>query len=496
MLVGSELRGARAQATEPASRGRALLWLLVAAGLAKLTILFLVGPIFAPDSGHYVRYAEAIMDGRAFVPLPWGAEAMPYLIFRPPGYPLFLAATMLISPADYAVIAVIGQGIVCLVAISIIFTVAERLLRSWRAALVATALYAGSISLLWDDAILSDSLFASLWNIVIFALLGHLLGCWRLMAPRVLALGLMWGYAIWLRDTGVYFTALPLVLLTVMAIREWRASRRGAAAAILFPLVVSAMVGGIVGLNKYRTGEAVFSITGVANWLQPVLEMARRGYARPFDGDDFVSTTIRETLPDYAFDRQLALVAELHRRCQCTPTRLQAIEFAKYRSAVTQSPLAYGRVVLKNFNYFALGELVADPVATFNQFLELGVDRPEWRFPGLSLRNLRPLGQQFRLAALVKMVVSVLGELVAGVAFTIYLVGTPLLLWCAIRKRDIAMEAAAVAGFLWVSFLGVCLAFSLVHIEARYVLPVLPAAAIGTVFAARRLRHLKAVYSP
>ena len=37
-----------------------------------------------------------------------------------------------------------------------------------------------------------------------------------------------------------------------------------------------------VMLNRYRTGEAFFSITGLENWLRPVFDIARYGYAQPY----------------------------------------------------------------------------------------------------------------------------------------------------------------------------------------------------------------------
>ncbi|HVH78375.1 MAG TPA: hypothetical protein VM782_03210 [Stellaceae bacterium] len=464
-----------------------LLFLLIAFGLAKGALLLVNRPSFLWDSGDYVKYADAILDhGRAFAPVNWGAEAMPKLIFRPPGYPLFLAAAKLISPSGFATVAVIGQTLLNGIAVALIFVVAARLLGSSIAALAATTLYAASGSLLWDNAILSDSLFASLWNIVVFTLLGQLLGCWRVTFLRGLGLGLSWGCAVWVRDAGLYFTLLPVLLMLLLAVREWRHFLQTLMQLTAFLLMVAAMVGGLVLLNLHRTGELVFSITGVANWLQPIFEMQRRGYAQPFTGDDLISTAARETLTNYNGDDQLRFIDELHSRCRCTPTQLQSLEFSYYLAAVKRFPVAYARVVISNFNYFALGELVADPVATLDQFLELGADKPEWRIPGFSLRHLTPLLQHFDLAALVLMLLSALAELISALIFTAYLLGTPYLLWRALRRRQITAETIAI-GFLWLNFLGLSLVFSLVHYEARYALPVLPAATIGIVFVVRRL---------
>jgi hypothetical protein len=52
--------------------------------------------------------------------------------------------------------------------------------------------------------------------------------------------------------------------------------------------------------------------------------------------------------------------------------------------------------------------------------------------------------------------------------------------------RGIGAEELAI-GYLWLSFVGVSLAFSLVHYEARHALPLFPAAAIGIVYIGRWL---------
>ncbi len=465
-----------------------LFWGVAAlAALVKILILALNGPSGSADSFGYIDFADAILDhGQAFAPVSWGAEATPAFIFRPPGYPLLLAAAKLISADDFNSVMVITQIAVSLATMYLIFRVAAQLLRSSRAAAVAVLLYAGSTSLLWDNSILSDSLFASFWNIVVFALLGHLVGCWRLKLRHFCGLGVVWGYSLWLRDVGIYLTVLPAALLAMVVLRE-RAHRAVAAVGLgLFLLVSGGFAGATVLLNLHRTGEAFFSISGVANWLQPLFAIAAQRHAQPFADDDLVSTTVRQTATGYGYAEQLRLIPELHRRCACTPTQLQALLFAKYRETVERFPAAYTRVIINNFNYFALGELVANPLATMNQLLEFGAVRPEWRLPGLSLRNLAALREHFSGTRLLLMLVSALAEAASAIVFTAYMLGTPIVLCRAAWRRAFAIDEAAI-GFLWFAFVSVSLLFSLVHYEARYALPLLPGAALGVVWVARRL---------
>jgi hypothetical protein len=474
-----------------------LLVTLTIVAAVKCVILALNGPSLLPDSAGYIAYARAILDhGRAFAPLDWGAQAVPLFIFRPLGYPLFLAVAMLISPGGYAMVAATLQGLINGVAIYLMFAVSTRLLRSPWAAMVAVLVYAGSTSLLWDNAILSDSLYGSLWNIVIFALIGDLVGCWRLGAGRCLGLGFIWGASIWVRDVGIYFTVLPVILFGLIAAHS-RLQWRGVLARLFaFGLVTAAMASAIVLLNLHRTGEAVFSITGVENWLRPAFDMATAGTAQPFADDSLISQTVRETMTDYGFESQLKFIDDLHQHCRCTPTQMQSQFRAKYLSVIEQQPLAFARIVLRNFNYFALGELIADPIATIDQYFELGAPELGWRIPGFSTRNIAELRHSFSPTMLLLMVLSLIGEIVSAIAFSAYLLGTPYVLFRVSRQpsHGLSREWSAIA-FLWFSFVGVSLVFSLVHYEARHALPILPAAAIGLVYVAcfwlRRLEMLK-----
>jgi hypothetical protein len=464
---------------------------LAAVIAVKLAVLFGVGPTVWPDTGGYLAFADAIQHGQALRPLDLThGPAAPDLVFRLAGYPLVLAITKLISPAHYREVTVIVQIALNILAVTLIITVLEKLNFKTAQILLALGLYLFSDSLLLDNSLLSDSVYASLFNIVVFSLLGCLAARWRLTATGAAVLGVVWGFSTWTRDSGLYLTYLPVILLLLIARDSAATDRHRLGPLLAFVVVALGMAGAYAGFNKYRTGEFFFSITGIENWLRPAFDMAQNGYAKPFTGNDLVSRTVREGMLNYDYPSQLAVVERLHRRCQCPPTQLETIVFDEYLATVWRHPFAYLREVWRNFHYFGLVGLVADPVATLNQFFEFGTPLHREVAPGLSLRSLHALGRRFSAAALTLMLVNALSTAVAMVLFSLFFFGVPYLALRARHRRRSIVPTLIVVGFLWFSFVSVSLVFSLVHYEARHALPILPAGAIGTVYALFTVRRL------
>ena len=471
---------------------RAFAYFLAGVIPAKLAVLYLIGPSIWPDTAGYTAFAEAILDqGKAFRPIDWiGGPATPPFVFRLAGYPLVLAGAELLSAENYASIAVIFQIFLNVISVVLVFNVIAHLGFSVGQIIAILTLYVFSDSLLLDNSILSDSIYSSLFNIVVFLLIGHAIGCWRLTLLGTLGLGFLWGFSTWTRDSGIYFTYIPALLILAGARPSAGGFARRLGFLCAFLIVVVGMTGAYAALNKYRTGEYFFSITGVANWLHPVFGMAKYGYARPFDGDDPVSEMVREGLPDYEYPTQLAFIQKLHTRCKCTPTELQSLLFRKYLATIVHHPFAYLRMVWRNFHYLGLAALLADPVATINQFFEFATPVQYKVIPGLSIRNLLALQQQFSLGRLLLMILNLLSTAVATILFSLFLFGIPYLVGRAMRRHEPIPPVLAVVAFLWFTFLSVSVAFSLVHYEARHALPIFPAGCIGIVYALSAARQL------
>src|ERR1700738_2133302 len=223
---------------------------------AKLAALHFVGPSIWPDTAGYTAFAEAILyQGKAFRPLDWiGGPATPPFVFRLAGYPLVLAGAELLSAENYALIAVIFQIFLNVIAVVLVFKVIAHLGFSVGQIIAVLSLYVFSDSLLLDNSILSDSIYGSLFNIVVFSLIGHAIGCWRLTLLGTLGLGFLWGFSTWTRDSGIYFTYIPALLILAGARPSAGGFARRLSFLWAFLIVVVGMTGAYAALNKSRTG--------------------------------------------------------------------------------------------------------------------------------------------------------------------------------------------------------------------------------------------------
>jgi hypothetical protein len=181
------------------------------------------------------------------------------------------------------------------------------------------------------------------------------------------------------------------------------------------------------------------------------------------------------------YPAQMRFIAVLDERCRCTPTQLQSMVAAKFVAEAAHHPLAYLRVIVRNFDYFDLASDLTDPINTINDFIQEGTPVAARVIPGLSIRHL-VLAGHYSLGMVVLMIVAGITKLTSAVLFTLFVFGIPFL-WLRGWRRagSIAAELWTV-GFLWFAFVSVTLAFSLIHFEARHALPVFPAAQLGMVY--------------
>src|SRR6202048_3604217 len=223
---------------------------------AKLAALHFVGPSIWPDTAGYTAFAEAILDqGKAFRRIDWiGGPATPPFVCRLAGYPLVLAGAELLSAENYASIAVIFQIFLNVISVVLVFNVIAHLGFSVGQIIAILTLYVFSDSLLLDDSILSDSIYSSLFNIVVFLLVGHQTGCWRLTLLGISGLGFLWGLSTWTRDSGIYFTYVPAILILAGGGRFAGGFARRLGFLCAFLIVVVGMTGAYAALNKSRTG--------------------------------------------------------------------------------------------------------------------------------------------------------------------------------------------------------------------------------------------------
>lgn len=453
---------------------RPLAAFLALAAAVKLLVILAAGPGVSPDTGGYLEFADAILKGwDAVTAVPWGADAgLPSLVFRTAGYPLLLAGAKLLAGAHYQYVVVAAQSALTLLSMLMIFRLSRALLASDAAAWFVGVFYLFSQSLLYDVEILSDSLYATLFNVVLFGTLGGLTGAWRLGGGRMILFGLLWGWSILVRENGLYFTVLPVLLLAC-------GGRRAALMIPVFLAAVAAVLAPYLLWNWHRTGEAFISVAGAANWLRPGFHMLRFGYANPFDGDDPVSQLVRQGMPDYEFGAQVTILEALQRQLGLTPTRLQSYLFERFVATVSEYPVAYLKMVLTQLRPFSLGSVLTDPAFALNEFFQYGPVLGQRVLPGVSLKGAVAVFRDFSLGGIAGFLLAAAGVAVSTVLFFVFAVGVP---WWAVRVlrgRAPAGPRFGAALFGWTTFFTVVGAFCLVHFEMRHALPAIPLALLG-----------------
>ncbi len=189
--------------------------------VARLGLSILVyrnpGPAFFPDSAGYERLGIGLLQGTAYS---WTANDDTEL-FRPPGYPAFIALGYGLLGRNAGSLALLQLGLGGPI-IFLLYHLGLRL-HSPRAGLVAAGLYAlDPFSTLWGLAILSETLFTALVVVGLYGLVRWQLE--RQVAWLVLA-GLAGGVSALVRPIGLLL--LPLwALIVFLAGRGLKLSAR------------------------------------------------------------------------------------------------------------------------------------------------------------------------------------------------------------------------------------------------------------------------------
>lgn len=134
---------------------------LVAASVVRLTLVGFalarggVSVLFRPDTVSYLKPGQSIFLHGAYI-----SDGAPE-IFRPPGYPLFLGLTTL---AGGPVLAVLGQILLSLVSLVLVWRMARRMFADDRIALGASWIFAFEpLSVSYSVVLLSETLFLCLF---------------------------------------------------------------------------------------------------------------------------------------------------------------------------------------------------------------------------------------------------------------------------------------------------------------------------------------------
>jgi hypothetical protein len=461
--------------------------------ICKLAILAIYGPFSSGETGGYTRVAAAILsDPTFFSKVPdWSTSALPLFAFRPIGYPLVIALADSLAGSDSTYLVVTLQILLSVYIAGLLFDVTALLTQSARWAALATTLYFLSGTTLWDNDILCDSLYASLFNIVILHLVITFLHHKTRSTNHLLALGAVWSCSILVRDNGLYFTIIPLLILLLRHRIAYRSLRKATMQCGVFALPVLLVVGTCAGWNAYRTGYAFISLTGVANYLHPAFDIERFGYADPFRGTTVLDRIVKSSMRHYDYAEQAGLMQNLHDTLGLTsPMQLQSIVLAKFISTIEDFPVAYTKYVTGNLNPIVMGDALFNPLFNYNQFFQLGAPPRQRIIPGLRWKEIRSLSATHGYASIALAAAAAILSTAACIAWLLTLASVPIIVFNQHRRQQPLIQEVVAAAILLATFVSVAGLYALVHLEARYLLVIIPeglaaAAFVGRVFMAR-----------
>lgn len=462
-------------------------WLLGILLALKLALLFRFGPSIFPDSNGYLAIGDEILKGTRWLDDGgWGTGLAPVLILRPYGYPLLVALAKLAGGSHFALVLAAAQCIASIAALGVVAATLPALVRSPGLRYAVLVLAALSGSSLYDISLLSDSFYASLFIAVVFTIASAVAGQRRLGPLACAALGLAWGYSIWLRDAGLYFTFFPLLGLLAAAWLERGRARAAVASLACFLLPAVALVALHMLWNDHRTGHFILSVSEGMNWLWPSINIVAIGLANPFDGGDLVSRVVASHNIEPGLGGMYQIVELLWREYRLDPLEIKRVALDHFIGTVGRHPLAYLATIPHNFQLERLANLLFSPLANLNDYLQLGPTKNPRFVPGVrELREMFRAGSWASAIGFGGIVLAFEAAALAGLAVVV--LGTPV---AAFRRRHAGIDRRdAAAAFLWLSFMGMIGAYALVHLEMRYALPVVPAALAAFAYTLDRWRR-------
>ena len=462
----------------PCSTALPLLGVLALLAL-KLSALIWLGPTMMPDSAGYIAYADAILSG-SFKHVDLVHETVPMVLARPIGYPAIIAAAKLVAGAGWSWAVVLLQLAASIGATVMVYRLARLFGLGLWAGLGVAAAQATSMQFVVDQAVISDSLCASAMTVA--ACMASAIILRRAPPPlrRFLGIGALIAAAFLLRDV-IWFLAIGFVpMAAAAAMTQPSGWRKCAALALVFlPLVLAHR--GYVEWNRSRVGVGI--VTTVSQWtLLDALGNASQFDPAIFSGAAPIGAVGRRVFKSFEIGAQLDAAFEandiLHREYGWSAVRIADEATIAYLQAWQHHPLAMVRHVLVPLTESQLHQAVR-PTETVRDLLlwRTGDDHDFARE-----RAVRD-GSWWMIPAVIA---HRLAETLSVAIFAAFVLITPLRLW---RQGPIA-ETCAAAG-LWFSYLVLAGLYAAVHLEPRYLIPVV---AGSIVVGAANIAWLAAAY--
>jgi hypothetical protein len=445
----------------------------------KIGVLAILGPLTQPDSTGYLRYADEILSG-AFRHVDLANDPMPITLTRTIGYPAVIAAAKVIAGSGWAWLVALFQFAVSLWATAMVYRLSRAFgLGIWLSLGVAAA-QATAMQFVVDQAILSDSLFGSTLTIAACTL--GLVALRR--EPRSLLVylgtGLLIALSFLIRNViaDMAIGLLPLAVAAAMVERaRWR--RWTAVALVFLPLVATHVA--YTEWNRARIGAPVVTSIAQAALINALTEAAVYD-PTIFSGSTPIDEVGRRILPKMRVERlgfEQETSALLHDQYGWDAVRMSHEATLAYLRAWRDHPWPMIRHVFYHISETQLHQAVR-PIETVRDVLlwKTGSDQ------GFARERAVRDGNWW---AILGVVVNWTVMTISVFVFLAFLVITPIRL----VREGWSAETGVSVGF-WFFYLVVGGLYAAVHLEPRYLTPVVAGSiVVGTVNIVRTIDYFR-----
>ena len=462
----------------------------------KIILLFYIGPLLAADTDDYYRFANSIITENS-----WRLDARledgEILVdrWRIIGYPALIAGALFFFGADWIWALALFQVIASAAAITYFSDFLRVASRSIIVTMFGTFSVATSVSFIWDNFLITDSLHASLLIGLFTALAAS-----RLQSKhppsikQAIIFGLFLALAFLLRDMTVYLAAftLPIVLLW-----SWPTSGnavRSFCVVIAFYLPLASVVAIYFSWNNERSGQTFLTTSMRTAGLVPLFRMAAHG-EHVFDRNASLDEAARLALEEVGSEKILATTYGVMQHVYVA-NRVLTEEFEMDAVAISQAvsnrlinviftkPMVILRYLKSQLRPGALLRLFFQPVYSMTAIHEIRAKRSDvgalTRFA--PLLNAISSGKHI-VAHSALLVAEGFSRIIAITLGIGYLVLFPASYFLGFARGHQTEKSVWLA--LWFIPFATSLLYGIVHFEPRYLMSTIPFAVLVAIIAIR-----------
>ncbi|MCW9036255.1 MAG: hypothetical protein OQJ97_18715 [Rhodospirillales bacterium] len=454
--------------------------------LLKAMFLIVYGPLHLPDSGGYTVFADLMLSKSDWLhSLDLKTNYWQDLTaFRSIGYPAFIALTKIISGPSYDWLAVIFQISLSLVTSYFIFRLAHMLTERFWVGMFCALAHALSQGMLMDQCILTDSINTSLLLILACSIGMGFLRNETPLTRKLIGLGLLMALAFLVREAGnqLQFLYWPVVAYwIVQTTTSWK-QRSVLFVSFLLPMLLFTQV--YKGWNEYRSGERFITTAGQTTMFLPAIEIKKKGI-NVFENDEYLKDMppYREPL-DQVFP---ILNIQIINKHLAETHGLNGADISRYGfKSYFKNWFNYPLLMLQ----YTLSEIrEKQAFVTFMPF-ETMMKIDFWATgykPFDKKRNLfKKVKDESRYDLLAAYIGRHISRIISVVLTITFVFGVPITLiqhWKGRAYKVSQVDPKYILIFMyWLIYFGYTSAYAMVHLEQRYLLPVVSLSVVAAMF--------------